>query len=275
MPMIRSTQTRRARRPILFVLAALAVMASIAAPVPVPAQTPATSRLDEILAAGTLRVGTAGDYKPFTYLDKATGQFSGMDIELAESLGKVLGVKVEFVKTSWPTLMQDFVAGKFDLAMGGISVTLERQKKAFFSAPYMREGKTPIARCEHKDKFATIESIDRPGVKVIVNPGGTNERFARSHLKTADIRVHDDNTTIFDEIVSGNADLMITDSSETRYQQKLKPALCAIHPDQPFDFAEKAYLLPRDPALKAFVDQWLHISRETGAYQAVFDKWLK
>jgi cyclohexadienyl dehydratase len=274
MPMIRSTQTGRARRPILFALA-LVVMAAIAAPAPAPAQTPASSRLDDILAAGTLRVGTAGDYKPFTYFDKASGQFSGMDIELGESLGKALGVKIEFVKTSWPTLMQDFTAGKFDMAMGGISVTLERQKKAFFSVPYMREGKTPIARCENKDKFATIESIDRPGVKVIVNPGGTNERFARSNLKTADIRVHDDNTTIFDEIVNGSADLMITDSSETRYQQKLKPALCAIHPDQPFDFAEKAYLLPRDQALKAFVDQWLHISQETGAYQAVFDKWLK
>ena len=81
--MIRSTQTGRARRPLLFALAALAVIASIAAPAPAPAQTPAPSRLDDILAAGTLRVGTAGDYKPFTYFDKASGQFSGMDIELS------------------------------------------------------------------------------------------------------------------------------------------------------------------------------------------------
>jgi len=234
-----------------------------------------TSRLDDIIARGTIRVGTTGDYRPFTYLDKATGQFSGFDIDLAENLGQGLGVKVEFLQTSWSNLMKELADGRFNVAMGGISVTLERQKTAFFSTPYMRQGKTPITRCENKDKFSTLEAIDKPGVKVIVNPGGTNERFVRSRLKSAEIRVHRDNNTIFDEIVNGSADLMITDASETKYQQKLKPALCAVHPDQPFDFAEMAYLLPRDPALKAFVDQWLHIALESGAYAAIYDKWFK
>jgi cyclohexadienyl dehydratase len=245
----------------------------VARPIPATADD-ATARLDVILGKGTIRVGTTGDYKPFTYLDKATGQYSGFDIELAKNLGEALGVKVEFVPTSWPTLMRDFSADTFDLAMGGISVTLDRQKKGLFSRPYLRDGKTPIARCENKDRFATIEAIDRAGIKVIVNPGGTNERFARAHLKAAEITMFDDNTKIFDEILDGKADLMITDSSETRYQQKLKPKLCAIHPDEPFDFAEKAYLLPRDPTLKAFIDQWLHIAIETGFYKAVFDRWL-
>jgi cyclohexadienyl dehydratase len=235
----------------------------------------APARLDAIIAKGAIRVGTTGDYKPFTYLDKATGEYSGFDIELARDLGQALGVKVEFVPTSWPTLIRDFTADRFDVAMGGISVTLERQKKGLFSRPYLRNGKAPIARCENADRFATIEAIDRPGVRVIVNPGGTNERFVRSHLKAAEVTVFDDNTTIFDQIVDGKADLMITDSSETRYQQKLRPKLCAIHPDQPFDFSEMAYLLPRDVALKAFIDQWLHIAIETGVYQAVFDRWLK
>ena len=68
---------------------------------------------------------------------------------------------------------------------------------------------------------------------------------------------------------------MITDASETRYQQKLHPgALCAIHPDKPFDFAEKAYWMPFDPPLKAFVDQWLHMQMETGAFAAISAKWL-
>jgi cyclohexadienyl dehydratase len=240
-----------------------------------PAQAQQASRLDEIISKGTLRVGTTGDYKPFTYLDKATNQFSGFDIDLAENLGKALGVKVEFVQTSWPTLMKDFEADKFDVAMGGISVTLDRQKKAFFSAPYMREGKTPIARCENKDKFQTLEQINKSGVRVIVNPGGTNERFARANTASADIKVYPDNTTIFDELVKGNADLMMTDSSETLYQQKLKPELCAIHPEKPFDFAEKAYMLARDPALKAFVDQWLHLAQETGVYRTIYAKWLQ
>src|SRR6266567_2867202 len=92
----------------------------------------APSRLDEIIKRGTLRVGMTGDYKPFTYLDKATQQFSGFDVDMAEALGKALGVKIEFVPTAWPKLMKDFEADQFDMAMGGVSVTLDRQEKAYW-----------------------------------------------------------------------------------------------------------------------------------------------
>jgi cyclohexadienyl dehydratase len=234
------------------------------------------SRLDRIIQAGVLRVGSTGDYRPFTARDAATQQYSGFDIDQAESLGKALGVRVEYVPTSWPTLMKDFEEGKFDVAMGGISVTLERAKKAYFSTPYMREGKTPIARCGDSAKYQTVADIDKPEVKLVVNPGGTNERFARANIKTAQITVFPDNTRIFHEIAEGRADLMITDASETRYQQKQHPGvLCAVHPDKPFDFAEKAYLLPRDEPLKQFVDQWLHIGKESGAFGALMTKWFE
>jgi len=234
------------------------------------------SRLDDIIKRGALRVGMTGDYAPFTALDKTTSTFRGFDVDMAEALGKALGVKVEYVPTAWPKLMADFEAGNFDVAMGGVSITLDRQKKGMFSTPIMREGKTPIARCSDKDKFATLAEIDKPGTRVIVNPGGTNERFTRANVKAAEIKVHNDNVTIFDEIAKGNADLMMTDSSETRYQQKLHPGvLCALHPDQPFDFAEKAYWLQRDPAFKAFVDQWLHIMMEDGSFGRIYRTWFE
>jgi cyclohexadienyl dehydratase len=239
-----------------------------------PAQQP--SRLDQIISRGTLRVGMTGDYRPFTFLDKETLKFTGFDVDMAESLGKALGVKVEYVQTAWPQMAGDFEADKFDMAMGGVSITLDRQKKGLFSTPIMREGKTPIARCADKDKYATLADIDKSGIHVIVNPGGTNERFARAHLKSAHIRVYNDNVTIFDEIAKGDADLMMTDASETRYQQKLHPGvLCAVHPDQPFDFAEKAYWLQRDEVWKDFVDQWLHISMQDGSFKKIYAAWFE
>lgn len=252
----------------------ICLLAALAVTVSAHAQEP--SRLDQIISRGTLRVGTTGDYLPFTSLDKETQKFRGFDVDMAEALGKALGVKVELVPTAWPQMMKDFEADKFDIAMGGVSITLDRQKKGLFSTPIMREGKTPIARCADKDKFATLADIDRPGTHVIVNPGGTNERFARAHLKNAEIRVYSDNVTIFDEIAKGNADLMMTDASETRYQQKLHPGvLCAVHPDKPFDFSEKAYWLQRDEALKDFVDQWLHISMEDGSFKKIYAAWFE
>ena len=233
------------------------------------------SRLADILKRGVLRVGTTGDYRPFTSLDKTSGTYSGFDIDLARSLADALGVRVEFAPTSWPNLARDFEAGNFDMAMGGVSVTLDRAKRGYFSEPYLREGKTPIARCADKDRFAELDAIDRSGVKVIVNPGGTNERFDRAHLHAAEIVLHPDNTTIFDALAAGEADVMITDASETRYQQKIHPGvLCAVHPDHPFDFAEKAYWMPFDQPLRAFVDEWLHMTKENGSYDAIYARWF-
>ena len=240
------------------------------------AQGQQSSRLEAIVQRGTLRVGMTGDYLPFTFFDKGTSTFRGFDVDVAEALATSLGVKVEYVRTAWPHLSADFEADRFDVAMGGISITPERENKGLFSKPVMQEGKTPIARCADKDKFAGLADIDKAGTHVIVNPGGTNERFARANIKNAEIRVYNDNVTIFDEIAKGNADLMMTDSSETRYQQKLHPGvLCAVHPDKPFDFAEKAYWLQRDGALKAFVDQWLHIAAEDGSFAKIYAAWFE
>jgi cyclohexadienyl dehydratase len=235
----------------------------------------ADTLLDQIIARGVLRVGSTGDYKPFSYQNPETKAFEGIDIDMAASLAKAMGVKLEMVKTSWPNLMGDLLAGKYEVAMGGVSISLERQKKALFTIPMMVDGKTAIARCADKDKYATLAAIDQPGVRVITNPGGTNEKFDRDNLKVASIAVYNDNVTIFDEIVAGKADVMITDASETMLQQKLRPALCSQHPDAPFNFSEKAYMLARDVTLKAFADQWLHQALMTKEYQAISDKWLK
>ena len=65
-------------------------------------------------------------------------------------------------------------------------------------------------------------------------------------------------------------------SSETLLQQKLNPGLCSVHPDKPFQYGEKAWLLPRgDVVFQQYVDQWLHLAQATGEYQAISDKWLK
>ena len=235
-----------------------------------------TATLDSIRNSHVLRVGTTGDYKPFTFLDTKTGNYEGFDIDFAKDLAAKLGVKLVFVQTKWADLMKDFAANKFDIAMGGISVTLPRQAQGFFSTPYLREGKAAIAPCSEAKRFPDLAAIDKPGVKVIVNPGGTNEKFDHDHLKAAEIVLNKDNLSIFDQLAAGKADLMITDASETRYQQKLHTGtLCAIHPDKPFDFAEKAYWLPRDEPLRQYVNQWLHIDQNDGTFAKIYGKWLQ
>jgi cyclohexadienyl dehydratase len=260
---------RKRRNPMLVRAAFVAFAVCVAT-----AASAEESRLDDVAKRGSLRICTPGDYKPFS-LAKADGTFEGLDVDLVQSMAKSLGVEAKFVKTSWPKLMDDFVA-QCDIAVGGISVTLERQKRAFFSAPYMVNGKAPITKCENVGKFQTIADIDKPGVTVIENPGGSNERFARASFKQAKIVIFEDNTKIFDEILRGNADVMISESVETIVQSKAKPGLCAVNPDKPLQYGEMAYLIPRgDTTFKAWVDQWFHLAKATGEYDRTVAAWLK
>ncbi|MEE4421516.1 transporter substrate-binding domain-containing protein [Streptomyces bugieae] len=256
-----------------------AAPAASGAPAPARRPTPAHGRqvsaLDTVPRRGELRVCTTGDYRPFSYRDPGTGTYRGVDIDMARDLARSLDAKPRYVPTTWAGLVGDLSAGRCDIAMGGVSITLARARAVSFSEPTRTDGKTPIVRCADKDKYGTLEQIDRPGTTVIVNPGGTNEEFARAHIKHATLKVHPDNTTIFDEIIAGRADVMMTDASETRYQAKLHPELCSVHPDKPFTFSEKAYALPRgDHDFTAYVNQWVHLATHDGTYRKYENAWM-
>ena len=222
--------------------------------------------------AGVLRVGTTGDYAPFS--EEREGALNGLDIELAQSLAKAWDVAIVFVRTSWPTLMDDLGKRRFDLAASGISVTAERRRQADFSAPYYFDGKTPIARREKAAQFSSLEKIDQPGVRVIVNPGGTNERFARERLSRATVIVHRDNRTIFDELVAGRADVMITDGIEVRLQERRHPELKGTM-SEPFTRTGKALLLAPRSDITARVDAWLQAQIDNGQITKEFARVLE
>jgi cyclohexadienyl dehydratase len=210
--------------------------------------------LARIAAAGVLRVGVTGDYAPFSL---ETGNvLSGADIQLARELAERLHVQPVFIRTSWATLMSDLADGAFDVAMGGISVTPERTERGAFSVPYASGGKTILARCRDASRYRDLAAVDRPRVRVIVNPGGTNEQYVRTNLHRAQIRVHADNRTIFDELLAGRADVMITDDAEVELQIQRHRDLCRTSPGT-LTHSDKAILMPRDPALVSTVNAWL------------------
>lgn len=233
----------------------------------------AQSHLNKVLDQGVLNVCTTGDYKPYSSVSD-DGRYVGIDISMAESLAQSLGVKINWVKSTWKTLLPDLQADKCDIAMGGISVTLARQKSAFFTTILDVDGKIPVALCENKDKYQTIEQLNKPSIRLIEPAGGTNEAFAHKYLPQATLILHD-NVTIFQQLVDKKADVMVTEASEALFQQKRYPELCAINPDKPLQYGEKAYMLPQgDITWKAYVDQWLHLSKATGEYQTFVGEWL-
>ncbi|TVY52510.1 Cyclohexadienyl dehydratase, partial [Lachnellula suecica] len=218
-----------------------------------------TSTLDQIISRGYLKVGVTGDYPPFTYLVTNTtilpnstapnSTYIGADVEAAQSLSTGLGLTspVQFVHTSWTNLSSDLLAGNFDIAMGGITITLARATQLFFSTPILRGGKTACLRCSDTSKFTDLASIDTSGVTVVVNPGGTNEVFDRANLKSATILVVPSNLATYDAVRDGTAAVMISDYIEVDLQVALHPGeLCGLASGQVFTFSELAYMMRRD-----------------------------
>ncbi|MFP6807365.1 MAG: gamma subclass chorismate mutase AroQ [Pseudomonadales bacterium] len=231
-------------------------------------------RLQQILDSGILRVGTTGDYAPFSYRFLGEISYRGIDIDLASDLAKALGVKLLFVHTSWPSLMDDLQSGSYDIGMSGISRNLNRQKFGYFSIPYHSGGKTPIALCENVSKFNTLNKIDKVSTEIIVNPGGTNERFVDKNILHAKKILHPDNRTIFQEIIDGRADLMITDNIEVRLKSAQHPSLCATMPGHNLTYLDKAYLMPQDQPLKEYVDTWLALRTADATLSSTFQRHL-
>ncbi|KAH7402185.1 hypothetical protein DE146DRAFT_652629 [Phaeosphaeria sp. MPI-PUGE-AT-0046c] len=246
-----------------------------------------TSILDQILARGYLKVGTTGDYKPFSYAvtnrtalpatPAINTTFIGADIDMAQSLSNSLSLPnpVQFVPTAWSNLSSDLSSGKFDVAMTGVSITLARARKFFFSTAVLKVGKAACVRCADLAKFSSLSAIDMPGVKVAVNPGGTNEAFDRANLKSAEIVVVQDNNAVYKAVMDGDADAMISDIIEVDLQVRLHPGvLCTVNPNATFTFEELGYMVTRDVVWKQYMDAFVHIALGSGTWNQTLEKWM-
>ncbi len=231
--------------------------------------------LEEIRASGVLRVGTAGDYQPMSYLDPETNTYVGFDAELAEDLAASLGVEIEYVKTSWPTLMEDTLAGKFDLAVCGITVTDARKEQALMSDGYLGNGKTVLCRAEDADKYISLEAINRPEVRVMENPGGLNEKFARENLPDATLIIHDVNQEIPGLVAAGEADVMITETLEAGYYVGQDRRLAAPLIFEPFNHGDLGVLMPKgSEELIDYVNRFLAEDAASGRIDELAEKYI-
>lgn len=232
--------------------------------------------LSAIRSRGVLLVGATGDYRPMTFLDPETGKHVGFDAALAEDLASSLGVRLEFVPTTWPTLMDDTLAGKFDLAVCGITITSARKELALMSDGYLENGKTVLCRVEDADKYISLEAIDRPEVRVMENPGGLNEKFARANLPHATLTIHPMNEEIPGLVASGKADVMITEIMEAEYYASRDSRLAAPLLNKPFSRGELGFLLPpgSEPLLE-FVNAFIAKERKSGRIDELGEIYLR
>ena len=233
------------------------------------------AKLQEIRERGVLKVGSTGDYNPMSYLDPATGEYVGFDAALTEDLAAALGVGLEYVPTSWPTLMEDTLAGKFDLAICGITVTDARKEQALMSEGYLENGKTILVRAEDAEEYTSLADINRPEVRVMVNPGGLNEKFARENLPDVTLIIHDVNQDIPGLIAEGEADVMITEIMEAGYYVGQDSRLAAPLIYEPFTNGQLGVLMPKGSEdLLDYVNAFLEEEKGSGRIDELADEYI-
>jgi len=236
----------------------------------------AAGKLDTIAQRGTLLVGTTGDYKPMSYLDKKTGTYEGFDTEAATMLAEALGVKVQFVPTTWSNLTKDTMAGKFDVAMCGITRTFAREKVMDMSKGYLLFGKTILVRKSDAGKYKNLESLNKKEVRVMVNPGGTNEKFAKANLPQATLLVHQQNAEIPGLVAEGKADVMITETMEARRYVRDNKKLAAPLVENPFTKNNFGILMAKgDQDFLNFVNMWMEEVQMNGTMAELEAKYIK
>jgi cyclohexadienyl dehydratase len=186
-----------------------------------------------------------------------------------------MNVSITYVPTSWPTLTADVQdPALFDFAIGGITITDTRKETMDMSEGYLGNGKTILCRKEEVGKYTCPEDLNRPDVRVMVNPGGLNEKFAREKLPDCTLIVYNRNEEIPNQVAIGNADVMITEITEAPWYIQNDTRLAAPLLDQPFTRGEIGVLMRKGQEdLLDAVNTTIRRMKADGSLQALSQKY--
>ena len=236
---------------------------------------PLDGKVAEIIDHGTIFFGTTGDYRPLSF-SEPDGTYWGFGIEMAKEIANRLGVSIQFVPTSWPTLTADVLTEPqlFDLAIGGITITETRRETMLMSDGYLANGKTILCRASEASHYKSLADIDKPEVTVMVNPGGLNEKFANENLTHANIVVHQKNEEIPTLVAEGQADVMITEITEAPYYVQTDPRLAAPLLNEPFTHGEIGVLMQKGQEdLLQMVNNVISQMKKDGSLRKLHEKY--
>ena len=140
---------------------------------------------------------------------------------------------------------------------------------------YLQNGKTVLCRAEDAERYTSLEAINRPEVRVMENPGGLNEKFARENLPDATLIIHDINQEIPGLVASGEADVMITEIMEAEYYVGQDSRLAAPLIYEPFTNGQLGILMPKGAEdLLEYVNQFLDDEKKTGRLDELAEQYI-
>ncbi|EID0033556.1 transporter substrate-binding domain-containing protein [Vibrio alginolyticus] len=233
----------------------------------------ATPNVDQIKERGTLRVGMS-TFVPWAMRNKQ-GELIGFEIDVAKRLAQDSGLKVEFVPTAWDGIIPALLAKKFDVIIGGMSVTPERSKSVLFTEPYSHSGVQVAANKELASGFSEFSDFDSRRIKIAARRGAFTVQVARETFPKAKILQFDDDAQAFQEVLNGNAHAVIASSPKPEHET-------VKHSDKLFlPFSERlsqgneafAVRLGEEDK-KAFFNKWIEARTQDGWLKQRYEYWF-
>lgn len=181
-------------------IAVLAVAAGVSAPA-------WADKFQDVLSKGVIRIGIPADLPPFGF-QNASRVSEGFDIDLANMVGKALGVKVELVPLTGANRIPFLLTDKVDITVSLMGLTPERAKQVMFSAPY---ASTSLAVFGPKN-LAVKSAADLKSLKVSAGKGNTEETALTAMNPQANIMRMENDAAAAAAYLSGQADLFACSS---------------------------------------------------------------
>jgi polar amino acid transport system substrate-binding protein len=221
------------------------------------------SALEQVLRRGALRVGMS-TFVPWAMRDK-TGKLIGFEIDVATRLANDMGVKVEFVPTKWDGIIPALLSGKFDVIIGGMGIRPDRNLKVNFSIPYDYTGMSIVAHQEIAAGFRTLRDFNRPDVLLAARLGSTAVTAAKKFMPKAQLRMFDDESQAYQELLNGRVHAVVGSAPMPRFQaikypEKLFLPLKTNFTREPIAFA----LRKGDFDTLNYVNNWIRLMEAEG-----------
>jgi polar amino acid transport system substrate-binding protein len=135
------------------------------------------------MSKSVLRVGVTANYPPL--VSKVDGELAGIEIDLAEDVGRGLGKRMQFVDLPWEQLIPALVNGDIDVIMSGMSITAGRKQKISFTEPYLHIGQMAITRIKDIQKLGSVSALLNAPITAGFEPGTTGETFVLTNMANA------------------------------------------------------------------------------------------
>lgn len=225
----------------------------------------------KLVTPGKLTLASDFAFPPFEYMDNNKKQ--GFSVELAEALGKEMGLEVVWTEplkfdTLIPLIAQ---GGKIDAALASFTITDERLKEVDFTDPYLDSNQ---ALCV-MDKALTKDALNASGKKIAVQSGTSGEAWARENLTKAEVVAFDDTTGAFGALTAGKVDAVVNDLPVTQWLVKQSYPNVVIAEEIPTGEQYGIPVSKNNPALTAKLNDALKKLKANGEYQKIYDKYFK